>query len=94
MSKYQICLKCNIYFFKQISTLHDPLKLKIGFLKPVCSFFVVCGHDNFWKNYQIDMRFSTLYQSPIRKNKFVSQPYPTEVPKIRSFLVFLETTFW
>ena len=53
---------------------------------------VVVGrrHDNFRYNYQIKFSFCILYQSPKSKNKFVNQPYPTIIVKVRAFFVFLK----
>ena len=53
---------------------------------------VVCGDDNFRRKDQIKMCFGAIYQSPEYKVRFINQPYPNKISKIRALMVFLKTT--
>ena len=44
----------------------------------------------FLQNYQIELSLGILYRSQKIKDKFVSQPHPTKIDKIRPFFVLLK----
>ena len=63
------------------------------FMTPWIVIVVICEHDKFLKDDQIEIRFGKLDLGPKRNFKFIDQAHPTINPKIRAFLRFLKSTF-
>ena len=89
-------MKTDFWNFYQIFTFYEPLSQKKGFLRKslsvclsLCPSVVSRILDNSPYNHQIELSFGILYRSQKSKGKFVNQPHPTKIVKIREFLYFL-----
>ena len=81
MRRYWFYVKNDFSNFYKISTFWDALSQKKWFLRR-CLFVVVvvvCKHDNFRRNYQIELKFVTTFEGPKRKNEFFNKPFLTMV---------------
>ena len=76
-SSEKVCAKCDPPpFLANVHVLRPSEPEKMVFAKvSVC--LSVCIHDNFWKNWPIELKLGTLVKCQEMKVNFVSQPFLT-----------------